>query len=625
MCGIVGVIGSPQAATIVLEGLKRLEYRGYDSAGLALMDESGALHLCKAVGKLSALEAKIPTFLKSQQPNSPTACIGHTRWATHGTPTEANAHPHLGSSHGGNPIAVVHNGIIENYQELKHHLAHHGIAFASDTDTETIPCQIADEIAHHKVDLAEAVQAAVRKFQGSYAFVAMREGEPDLLVAARRGAPLCIGLGSEANYLVSDPLAVAGLTDNFIFLDDGDVAAVTAGEVQVFDAAGRVVERPVKQLDLAADAAGKQGYKHYMLKEIFDQPAALAHLLEAYTDAQTCRPRLPLSLDAKNLADIPQINIVACGTAYYAALAGKYALEQFAQVPVNVDVASEFRYRQPPMRNGGVFIAISQSGETADTLAALEYAKARFQHTIAVVNVPTSSIARAAADVLDLKSGHEIAVASTKAFTAMVATLTLLALQLAEATGKLTTAETVAQVRNLRRLPALLTDLLSHTAALEAAAERLALASSALYLGRGTLAAMALEGALKLKELTYIHAEGYASGEMKHGPIALVEPGFPVVNLAASNDGLFEKTLSNLKEVEARHGEVILLTDADGARRLDAQTRAGLTLLTVPTVPPLLLPIVFAVPLQLLAYYTAVAKGTDVDQPRNLAKSVTVE
>lgn len=601
-----------------MEGLKRLEYRGYDSAGIAVLDGAGGLQVRKAVGKLAALEGVI----KKQALPAALIGIGHTRWATHGSPTELNAHPHVGtSSHGGARIAVVHNGIIENYQELKHHLGHHGAAFISETDTEVIPVTIAEELAHGAQNLTEAVWHATQKFRGSFAFVALEEGDGTVLVGARRGAPLCVGLGDGVNYLVSDPLAIAGLTDKFMFLEDGDVITITATQLLVIDAHGKPVQRAVKTLDLSADAAGKAGFKHFMLKEIFDQPAALARLIEAYTDSKSYLPKLPLSLEKDEVADIPQINIVACGTAYYAAMTGKYALEQYAQIPVNVDVASEFRYRQPPLKAGGVFIAISQSGETADTLAALEYAKKNFQHVIAIVNVPTSSIARAADDVIDIMSGREIAVASTKAFSSMLATLVLLALQL----SRLGADEIKLHVQNLRRLPGLVTTLLDHTSALEACAEQLANARSAFYLGRGTLAPLAYEGALKLKEISYIHAEAYASGEMKHGPIALVEKGFPVINLAASNDGLFEKTVSNLKEIEARHGKVILLTDDDGAAQLDDATKNNLTLLTVPTVPAILLPLVFTVPLQLLAYYTAVAKGTDVDQPRNLAKSVTVE
>ncbi len=618
MCGIVGVVGSPQAAEVVIEGLKRLEYRGYDSAGVAVMDKGGAVDIRKAVGKLSVLEGVIN---KQALPASQIS-IGHTRWATHGVPNELNAHPHIGQSgHGGPQIVVVHNGIIENYQELRHHLGHHGTAFKSDTDSEVIPVCVAEELAHGAQNLTEAVWHAAQKFRGNFAFVTLEESQPEVLVGAKRGAPLCVGLGDGANYLVSDPLAVAGLTDKFIFLEDGDVITITADKMLIIDTEGKPVQRAVKTVDLSADAAGKGGYKHFMLKEIFEQPAALTRLLSAYTDAQMYLPKLPLSLDRKELVDIPQINIVACGTAYLAGCVGKYVLEQFAGVPVNVDVASEFRYRQPPMRPGGVFIAISQSGETADTLAAVEYAKKNFQHVIALVNVPTSSIGRAADDVVDILAGREIAVASTKAFTSMIGTLVLLALQM----SKLSDREVAAHVQALRQLPALITGMLTQTGALEATAEKLSEARSAFYLGRGMLTPLAYEGALKLKEISYIHAEAYASGEMKHGPIALVEKGFPVINLAASNDGLFEKTLSNLKEIEARHGQVILLTDEAGAGMIDDATRNNLTLLTVPTVDALLLPIVFAVPLQLLAYYTAVAKGTDVDQPRNLAKSVTVE
>lgn len=617
MCGIVGVVGNSKAVEVILTGLQRLEYRGYDSAGLAVLNTLGQMEVRKAVGKLQALADAVT----AAPPSAATVGIGHTRWATHGVPSVGNAHPHLGRL-GGINLAVVHNGIIENYQELRAELTPHGAVFQSQTDTETIPFSLANAMQHSTPSLTQAARAMGQKFRGSYAFVALREGDTSQLVGTRRGAPLCIGLGQGCNYFASDPLALAGLTSRFVFLEDDDVATLTAEGVEILNAQGKLVQRPVKVLDLSEDIAGKQGFKHFMLKEIHEQPAVVSRLLQSYADAETLLPRLPL--ENLNLAEIPQINIVACGTAYYASVVGKYYLEQFARVPVNVDVASEFRYRNPPYVPGGLFVAVSQSGETADTLAALEHAKAAGQFILVFTNVPTSSMARAAHAVVNLMAGREVAVASTKAFMAMVTALALFALQTGAARD-MAIAEVQKNVGQLRHLPTFLTDQLSHTAELEKLADRLTACNNILYLGRGLLTALAYEGALKIKEISYIHAEGYASGEMKHGPIALVDKNLPVVNLAASTDGLFEKTVSNLKEVEARHGQVILVTDAAGATQLDPATREKLTLITVPTVPPLLTPMVFAVPLQLLAYLTATAKGTDVDQPRNLAKSVTVE
>ena len=617
MCGIVGVVGNPQAQNIVLTGLQRLEYRGYDSAGIALLNASGHTQTIRATGKLKALIDEV----NSINPEASTTAIGHTRWATHGAPTTANAHPHSGTL-GNNKLAVVHNGIIENYQELRSEFTQLGAKFLSETDTETIPYAIANALNHSADTIEQAVQSASKKFRGSFAFVAMKEGQPNSLTATRRGAPLCIGLGDNANYFASDPLALAGITSKFIFLDDDDVATITPTQITVIDAQGRKAERPVKTLDLSTDLAGKQGFKHFMLKEIHDQPAVVSHILQTYTTADSLQPALPLG--NINLAGVTYINIIACGTASYAAMVGKYYIEQFARVPVNVEVASEFRYRNPPYPPGGLFIAVSQSGETADTLAALEHAKAAGQHILVFTNVATSSMARAADAVVDLMAGREIAVASTKAFTAMMSTLALFSLQLASARG-LPAKEISQHISALRTLPNHITSQLASTKPLEGLVEQLTPASSMLYLGRGALAPIAFEGALKIKEIAYIHAEAYASGEMKHGPIALVDKNLPVVNLATSTDGLFEKTVSNLKEVEARHGQVILITDTEGSAKLDAHTRDKLTLVVVPTVPAFISPMVYTIPLQILAYLTATAKGTDVDQPRNLAKSVTVE
>lgn len=607
MCGIVGVVGRTDAVAIVLQGLERLEYRGYDSAGVAALVD-GKLQTRKAVGKLVNLQKVL-----AEKPLGGTVAIGHTRWATHGVPSAVNAHPHLARLHGAS-VAVVHNGIIENYQDLRAALKEDGAAFISETDTEVIPFAMAQGIAKGE-NAALALADASKGFHGNFAVCSVVEGDDEELVATRKGAPLCVALGDGFTACVSDPLALAGVADTFIYLEDGDVAVLTPKGATIADAAGRTVQRPVVKIDLSDEMTGKQGYRHFMLKEMNEQPVVLARILEAYTTTAG-EVVLPFELPE----GITGLHVVACGTAYYAGLAGKYLIEDMARVPVNVDVASEFRYRKPPLQKGEVFIAISQSGETADTLAALEHAKAEGLHTLAFTNVPTSSIARAADGVLPLLAGREVAVASTKAFSAMVLCLMLFGLKLA---GKPRAQNDI--VMHLRSLPMQVGAALELAKPIEALAKSLTGATSMLYLGRGVLAPLAYEGALKMKEISYIHAEGYASGEMKHGPIALVEPGLPVVNLAAGNDGLFEKTLSNLKEVEARQGDIILLTDQTGLKHLDDATKAKAKVIAMPDAPALLRPLVFAVPLQLLAYFTAVAKGTDVDQPRNLAKSVTVE
>lgn len=623
MCGIVGVVGNAAAAEVVLTGLARLEYRGYDSAGIAVLDAQGMMHVRKAVGKLAMLQAEVAA---SPLPAS-TNVIGHTRWATHGAPSVVNAHPHAGQV-AQIQLAVVHNGIIENYADLRAELACDNVQLVSDTDTETLPFTLAMQMVDEQESLSQALLSVRKSLRGNYAFVVQQAGHLNTLVATRKGAPLCVGLGhAGANYVASDPLALAGACERFIFLHDDDVVELTPTSVTIWDTHGSVVKRPAQVLDLSAEAQGKQGFKHFMLKEICEQPDVVSRLLQAFVAPDTHTVNLPLG-DA-DWRNVIQLNLIGCGTAFYAACVGKYALESLAGLPVNVDVASEFRYRNPPFVKGGVFVAISQSGETADTLAALEHAKATGQHVLVLTNSPNSSMARAAHAVVPLQAGREIAVASTKAMMAMLVSLTLLALQVGKARGTLTEAQVTAHVQDLRRLPTHVTALVQPDAPLNTQlselAERLGAVHSMLYLGRGWLAPLAAEGALKLKELAYIHAEGYASGEMKHGPIALVDRALPVLNLAASNDGLFEKTLSNLKEVEARHGQVILLTDEAGAALLDDATRTRLTLLTLPNVPALLLPMVFVVPMQMLAYLTATAKGTDVDQPRNLAKSVTVE
>ncbi len=594
----------------MLGGLARLEYRGYDSAGIATLSH-GTLEVRKAVGKLANLQTKLEEEAQLKNPTSTTPTIGHTRWATHGMPSETNAHPHVVGQ-----VAVVHNGIIENYQSLRNELP--DITFQSDTDTEVIPALIYT-LRQQGLDYTAAVQQTVQKLEGAFACAILCADAPDTLIATRRSAPLCIGLGQGENYIASDPLALAEYTNKFIFLEDDDIAILTADKVEILRPDGTHALRQPETLDLSSALAGKAGYRHFMLKEMHEQPAVVGQILSAYLSADHTSLNLPpFPFD---LHQVPQINIVACGTAYYAGLVGKYQFEQLASIPVNVDVASEFRYRQPPYVASGLFIAVSQSGETADTLAALEDAKAHGQHILVLTNSPNSSMARAADVVINLQAGPEIAVASTKAFMAMVVTLALVALQAAQAKG----ANITAHLQTLCTLPSKLEQALAMAPHTQQLAQQIMHAHSMLYLGRGSLQPLAYEGALKMKEISYIHAEGYASGEMKHGPIALVDENLPVVNLATSTDKLFEKTVSNMKEVEARLGQIILLTDAQGAQMLDDNIRQTATILTIPNTAPLLAPMVFTVPLQLLAYHVAVAKGTDVDQPRNLAKSVTVE
>ncbi len=602
MCGIVGIVGRDSAVEDVLDGLKRLEYRGYDSAGVAAISSNG-LERRRAAGKIANLEAEL-----NNQALSGNIALGHTRWATHGAPTTDNAHPHTDMA---NTWAVVHNGIIENYAELRSQLSN--VTFATETDSETIPHVLASNTGTP----LQAVQSLQGQLTGAFALGMMCAKTPNTLYATRRGAPLVVGLGDGENYLGSDPMALAPYTNTFIFLEDDDVAVLTAEGVTVYDSQGVEALRPVKTLDVSSVLAGKEGYRHFMLKEIHEQPAVVARLLEQYWDSTSQKSQLPqVSWD---WATVPQITLVACGTAYLAALVGKYYIEQLAGIPVQVDVASEFRYRQPPLQKGGVFVAISQSGETADTLAALEYAKEQGQHVITMTNTATSSMARLSDVVLDLTAGPEIAVASTKAFTAMTVSLLLLAADIAQAKG-ITVNSGLPQA--LQSLPQVLTQQLSQDRDIQAVAKQIAQADSLFYLGRGLLAPIAQEGALKLKEISYIHAEAYAAGEMKHGPIALLDDEFPVVMLATSSDGLLDKSISNLQEVAARRAPILLIGDT---ATLDAGNDLCDWQLQVPNTHAMLAPLVTTIPLQLLAYYVALEKGTDVDQPRNLAKSVTVE
>ncbi len=610
MCGIVGVVGSTTAVNDVLEGLKRLEYRGYDSAGIATLSGK-EVAVRKAVGKIKNLESLL---LKQPFTNNLNIAIGHTRWATHGEPTTTNAHPHTA-----NPVAVVHNGIIENYLGLRKNLQQQGFNFYSDTDTETLPALISKHIKEGKGEL-DAVLETVKEAEGAFAFAAIFESDADTLIATRRSAPLVVGVGQGQNYIGSDPIALAAYTSDFIFLENDDIALVTADSIKIYNPEGGLIERPVKTLDMDNTAATKGNYPHYMLKEIYEQPDVISKTLSAYLSEDLTDiiiPDLPI-----DLATVPQITIVACGTSWHAGLVGKYWLERYTRIPVNVDVASEFRYRNPPLAKGGVTLLISQSGETADSLAALEHIKENGQHVIAVVNVPESSIDREADVSFYTHAGPEISVASTKAFTTQLTVLALLTLKIAEQKGLMSKDEQLELLKALKELPNRMNIMDALSEQCKEVAQTFVGANSSLYLGRDIMYPLALEGALKLKEISYIHAEGLAAGEMKHGPIALIEKSVPVV-FASPYDKLFEKTLSNLKEVEARKGEVVLFTDFKGKEKAgENDTRRVITL---PDIPEFIAPIMYSLPMQLLAYHTAVLKGTDVDQPRNLAKSVTVE
>ncbi len=604
MCGIVGILGHHEAAPILVEALKRLEYRGYDSAGIATI-HNGKLDRRRAVGKLVNL-----SDLLVHDPLAGKSGIGHTRWATHGAATQENAHPHASG-----PVAVVHNGNIENYRELREELAAEGLTPKTETDTETVAMLI-----RHAMDQGaspvEAVSAVLKRLTGAFALAFLFDGEGDLMIGARKGAPLAVGYGTGEMFLGSDAIALAPMTDRIAYLEDGDYAVLTRDGAEIYDAEGRLANREVVQTRLDATRIEKDGYKHFMAKEIAEQPKVLADAFAHYTKDGALN--LPEALD---FARVERLTMVACGTGYYACLVAKYWFEQIARLPVEVDVASEFRYREPPVLPGTAALFVSQSGETADTLAALRYAKDKADHLWSLVNVATSSIARESDLALPILAGIEVSVASTKAFTNQLMVLALMALHAGHQRGHLDQTALAAHLTDLARLPGLVNQALAGEAQIAALGEALSEARDILFLGRGTLYPLALEGALKLKELSYIHAEGYASGELKHGPIALIDAHVPVI-VMAPRDRLFEKTVSNMQEVMARHGKVVLITDAQGAREAGQGTWK---VLTMPEAPDLLAPILYAIPAQLLAYHTAIAKGTDVDQPRNLAKSVTVE
>jgi glucosamine--fructose-6-phosphate aminotransferase (isomerizing) len=607
MCGIVGIISKTGVADELVAGLRRLEYRGYDSAGIATLID-GRIERRRAEGKLDNLVARL-----KREPLRGTIGIAHTRWATHGLPIERNAHPIATDS-----VAVVHNGIIENYQALRQELTALGYEFHTDTDTEAVAILASHHLAQGLAPAA-AVARTLPRLEGAFALVFLFAGEHDLLICARRGPPLAIGYGDGEMFVGSDAQALAPLTRQIAYLEDGDWAAVTSRDVAIFDHENRKAERRVYDTALSGALIGKGNYRHFMQKEIFEQPAVIGDTLHALIHPTTRTihlPELPWPL-----GELGRITIVACGTAYFAGLVAKYWLERIARISVEVDIASEFRYRAPAMPADGAAIVISQSGETADTLAALRYCREQGQKIIAIVNQPESSIAREADYVLPTLAGPEIGVASTKAFTTQLAVLAAFTVALARARGNIDAAGEAALVAQLAEIPARAAEVLNHDERLQQIAVEIAEARDVLYLGRGSAFPLALEGALKLKEISYIHAEGYAAGEMKHGPIALIDDKVPVIVLAPPDD-LFEKTLSNVEEVMARGGRVVMISDAAGIARLHDRLAFGIA---IPHCAPFVAPLLYAIPVQLLAYHTAVHKGTDVDQPRNLAKSVTVE
>ncbi len=607
MCGIIGIVGKEQVSDRLVDGLRRMEYRGYDSAGVCTIDD-GKLVRRRAEGKLANLVREL-----DQHPAPGEIGIAHTRWATHGAPTTHNAHPHATDQ-----VALVHNGIIENFRPLRDELIAAGRTLESQTDSEVVAHLISQEV-ENGASPEDAVKAVLPRLRGAFALAIAFRDHPGMLIGARLGSPLVIGYGEGEMYLGSDALALAPLTQQIAYLEEGDWAVVRRDDVQVFDVENTPVEREVTTSGASAAAVEKGNYRHYMQKEIFEQPTVVAQTLASYirrSDNSVALPQIDFDLSA-----VRRITIVACGTSFYAGMVAKYWFETFARVPVDVDVASEFRYREPPLEEGGLALFISQSGETADTLAALRHCKAAGQTIAVVVNVPTSSMAREADLLLPTHAGPEIGVASTKAFTCQLAVLAALAAHLAVKKGRMDRAEEQEVVRHLLEAPAALNAALDHDDDIAGMAHLIAPARDVLYLGRGPDYPLALEGALKLKEISYIHAEGYASGEMKHGPIALIDEAVPVIVLAPSGP-LFEKTVSNMQEVRARGGKIVLISDEQG---LVEAGEGCLATIQMPRVHPLIAPLVYAVPVQLLAYHVACAKGTDVDQPRNLAKSVTVE
>ena len=608
MCGIIGILGQAPVATSMVDALKRLEYRGYDSAGVATL-EAGSLARRRAEGKLRNLEIRL-----SKEPLSGTIGIGHTRWATHGRPNEINAHPHATDR-----VAVVHNGIIENFAELRAELQARGAKFLTETDTEVVAHLVTDEMAKGAGPIT-AVAMALPRLKGAFALAFLFSGEEDLLIGARKGSPLAIGYGDGEMYLGSDAIALAPFTSEISYLEDGDFVVLTRGGAAIKDITGKVATRPVIRSNASALLVDKGNHRHFMAKEIHEQPEVVGHTLAHYVDFATNRIKLPGKLPF-DFSTIDRISMSACGTAYYAGLIGKYWFERFARLPVEIDIASEFRYREAPFKPGNLALFVSQSGETADTLATLRYAREQKQHIVSIVNVATSTIARESDAVMPTLAGPEIGVASTKAFTCQLTVLACLAIAAGRARGVIDADEEVELVKALTGIPRHMAAALSLEPEIEKLARDLAKCRDVLYLGRGTSYPLALEGALKLKEISYIHAEGYAAGELKHGPIALIDETMPVV-VIAPHDRVFDKTVSNMQEVAARGGRIILVTDPKGAKEATVQS---LVTLTLPEMPSTVTPLVYAIPVQLIAYHTAVIMGTDVDQPRNLAKSVTVE
>ena len=605
MCGIVGVLGHHEAAPILVEALKQLEYRGYDSAGIATVN-AGDLDRRRAVGKLVNLQD-----LLVHNPLAGKAGIGHTRWATHGQPNVNNAHPHKTQR-----VAVVHNGIIENFRELREELAAKGIGYETDTDTETVAL-ITQSYLDDGLTPREAAEKAINRLEGAYALCFLFDGEDDLMVAARKGSPLALGHGDGENFVGSDAIALAPMTDKITYLNEGDWAVITRTSIEIRDADGNIANREMRVINIDTASVDKVGHKHFMSKEIAEQPSVLANALGYYIK----EGKVELPGEGIDFASLDRLTMVACGTAFYACLTAKYWFEQIARMPVEIDVASEFRYREPPITKGTAALFVSQSGETADTLAALRYCDGKADKILSVVNVPESSIARESDLALPILAGTEISVASTKAFTCQLTVLAILAVKAAHDRGHLDAAQMADALEKIKSVPALMSQALALGERTNEVSQKLSEARDILFLGRGPMYALAHEGALKLKEVSYIHAEAYASGELKHGPIALVDKHVPVI-VMAPRDALFDKTISNMQEVMARGGKVLLITDKKGAKQ--AGDGVWETIL-MPEVDPFVAPILYAIPAQLIAYHTAVAKGTDLDQPRNLAKSVTVE
>mgnify|MGYP001275302699 FL=1 len=607
MCGIVGILGNHEASPILLDALKRLEYRGYDSSGIATIND-GVLERRREIGKLVNLADKLV-----HKPLKGKIGIGHTRWATHGSPTVANAHPQKTGK-----VAVVHNGIIENFKKLRDELISDGAVFQSETDTETV-AQLCMSFINNGDNPAIAAKKTLDRLEGAYALCFLFHDNDNLLIAARKGSPLAIGHGNGEMFVGSDAIALAPMTNQVTYLEEGDLALITRESLEIFDFDGRAIERNRQTLDLNAQNVAKGNYKHFMAKEIAEQPSVLADAIQQ--NLNSTRNKLEISNLELDFSSINRITLVACGTAFLACNVAKYWFEKIARISIDLDVASEFRYREPPVEKNNLAIVVSQSGETADTLAALRYCNKNKMKTLGIVNVDESTISREASLALQIHAGPEIGVASTKAFTCQLTTLYFLAIKAAKDKGNINSKQEAKLIKSILQLPSMIVDALSLEAEIKQTAQDLSKASNAIFLGRGAMYPLASEGALKLKEISYIHAEGYASGELKHGPIALVDENMPVVVLAP-RDELFEKTVSNMHEVMARGGKVLLITDAEGAD--EAQDGTWKTII-MPKIPNDLAPILYSIPVQLLAYHTAVYKGTDVDQPRNLAKSVTVE